>query len=88
MGGVLSPSLNVIACKLRQWCESQNLFVLASYILSTENWETDRESHCSNPDAKLALSSQFFQKLVSQFGYPEVDLFATRVNHKCSRYFS
>ena len=88
MGGVLSPALNLAARELWQWCESQQIFVFASYIPSAENWKADRESRRINPDTELELSGSAFNRVCLRFGLPVVDLFASRYNFKCRAYFS
>ena len=58
----------------------------ASYIPSRENTEADRESRITNVDTEWELNGKYFNKIVKKWGNPEIDLFATRKNRKCSRF--
>lgn len=87
-GGVQFLNLNESAREIWQWCEKRQLHVFASYIKSKDNVEADEESRRSNIDTEWSLSLLAFKKVVHTFGRPEIDLFATRTNAKCDRYFS
>lgn len=50
--------------------------------------DADRESRNLNVDTEWQLSSSAFHKIVSSFGQPNIDLFATRTNTKCVKYVS
>ena len=39
-------------------------------------------------DTEWELTGHTFQEIVKEFGHPSIDLFASRVNHKCERYCS
>ncbi|CAH2216633.1 jg22568, partial [Pararge aegeria aegeria] len=80
--------LNEIAFHIWQWCEERQLYVYASYIKSKDNVEADEESRRSNIDTEWDLSPAAFDRIISNFGYPQVDLFATRINAKCKKYVS
>lgn len=88
MGGVQNPRLNDVAFQIWQFCESANLFVFASYIRSAENTDADAESRKLDIETEYELAQDAFYNITSQLGYPEVDLFASRTNFKCRRYFS
>lgn len=88
MGGIQYPHLNKLAREIWQWCETRDLWILASYIPSKENVEADRESRLENIDTEWELSNFAFSSIVRAFGKPEIDLFATRVNAKCKIFCS
>ncbi|KAH9641145.1 hypothetical protein HF086_013002 [Spodoptera exigua] len=88
MGGIQFPYLTEITKTLWQWCEQRNIYVFASYIRSSDNIEADAESRRIHPDIEWELSDTSFRKIVNAFGCPEIDLFASRINTKCSRYIS
>lgn len=50
--------------------------------------EADQESRIRNIDTEWELTDYAFRKAVEAFGYPGIDLFATRCNTKCEKYFS
>jgi hypothetical protein len=88
MGGIQYPHLTQIAKDIWQWCEHRNIFIYASYIRSIDNTIADAESRKNHPDIEWELSGHCFLQLVKTFGQPEIDLFASRINHKCQKYIS
>jgi len=60
--------------------EERNLWIFASYIASVDNVEADFESRRLEPKTEYALAQFAFCKIISIFGNPEIDLFATRTN--------
>lgn len=88
MGGIKFPNLNSAARDLWQWCEARGIWVFAEYIASKDNTDADAESRISNIDTEWELSSNAFRKIVEIFGQPYLDLFASRINKKCSHYCS
>lgn len=88
MGGSQYPNFNTLAREIWQWAEKRNNFLFASYIKSSENIEADTLSRISNPDTEWCLSRRAFQIIVNTFGYPKVDLFASKHNFKVNLYVS
>lgn len=88
MGGVQYKHLNKITQEIWQWCEERSLFIFASYIKSKDNVDADRGSRCSNVDTEWSLSDKAFNEIVNRIGFPEIDLFASRLNAKCPKYVS
>lgn len=88
MGGVQHPNLHVCAKEIWQWCEVRNIWVTASYIRSEDNVEADRESRVRNIDTEWELADYAFRRVVEIFGFPEIDLFASRCNAKCKRFIA
>lgn len=87
-GGIQYPHLNDLARQIWRWCEERNIWLFASYINTKENKEADEESRRINPDIEWELSDSAYQKIIDNFGQPEIDLFASRTNAKCPRYIS
>ena len=88
MGSIQHPQLNALTRDIWQWCESRQLHLFASYISSQNNFEADRESRQLPLDTEWTLSDSAFSCIVSTFGSPTIDLFASKLNHKCRRYVS
>lgn len=86
MGGIQFPHLNNITRDIWQWCESRNIWLYTSYINTKDNVEADIESRKVNIEWELAHNA--YSEIVSQFGHPEIDLFASRINSKCNRFVS
>lgn len=87
-GGIQYPHLNNVARQIWQWCEKRNIWLFASYINSCDNKEADEESRRMNPDIEWELSASAYNKILKFFGYPDIDLFASRTNAKCRCYIS
>lgn len=88
MGGTRFPKLNSIARDIWQWCEKRKIWLRASYIPSKENVIADRESRVQNIDTEWELNPEAYNLIIAKFGTPTIDLFASRVNKKCTVYFS
>lgn len=86
MGGVQYPQLNKLARDIWNWCEERKIWVFASYIPSKENTDADRESSRSNVDTEWELGFSFFDNIVEKWGWPDIDLFASRNNAKVSTF--
>lgn len=88
MGSVRHAGLHSISRKIWQWCEEKNIWLLASYITSLHNWQADGESRTRLSETEWALSPEAFEKIISYFGQPSIDLFASKDNFKCKDYVS
>lgn len=88
MGGVQFPHLTQVTKMLWQWCEVRQIHVFASYIRSCDNVVADAESRRNHPDIEWELSGDAFQNIVQNFGKPDIDIFASRLNRKCNKYIS
>lgn len=88
MGGTKVKNLNTVAKKIWEWCEDRNIWVVASYIPSKENEEADSESRKLCKETEYQLNNSTFNTIVSHMGKPDIDIFASRLNHKCKKYIS
>lgn len=88
MGSIQFPHLNNLARVIWQWCENSSIWLFASYIKSSDNKEADKESRTFNPDTEWELNQQIFHTITLKLGFPDIDLFASRVNAKCKSYVS
>ena len=88
MGGISFKRFSRLTRSIWKWAEARNIFLTASYIPSKENVEADILSRLVNPDAEWELSQEVFYKMVEFFGFPEIDLFASALNKKCTNYCS
>lgn len=86
MGSVQFEHLNLIARELWQWCERRKIIVFASYINTQDNIEADELSRKKFHDTEWELGDYAYEQVVRTFGYPKVDLFASRSNAKCPIY--
>ena len=87
MGGVRYDKYNRLARSIWQWAENRKIILRASYIPSKENTTADTLSRI-NLDTEWEIFPYYYEKITKQFGIPEIDLFATATNKKCSKYAS
>ena len=88
MGSIQHQLLNSLTREIWQWCEQRSLWIFASYISSKDNFEADAESRNTSSETEWTLSHGAFQVILNHFSVPEVDLFASQINHKCDKYVS
>lgn len=86
MGSVQYSHLNKITREIWQWCEMRKLTIFASYINTKDNCEADQLSRKNFEDTEWELNKNAFDTITSSFGYPEIDLFASRCNAKCNKF--
>uniref|UniRef100_A0AC34F4H4 Reverse transcriptase domain-containing protein n=1 Tax=Panagrolaimus sp. ES5 TaxID=591445 RepID=A0AC34F4H4_9BILA len=87
-GGTRSRSLQKVAHELWMWALERKLYLIASHIPGVSNVEADLESRRFKECCEWSITPQAAKTLFDKWGIPEVDLFASRLNHKCDRYFS
>lgn len=87
-GGVQYPHLSELSRKIWEWCERRKMWLKASYISSAENIDADKASRESNIDGEWELSQFAFRQIENQFGKFAIDLFASRLNKKCKKFYS
>ena len=87
-GVIKSEFCNEIAKELWVCCTSQNIWISVAHIPGTQNTEADIFSRSFNEAIEWKLSTHLFQKILSMFGNPTLDLFASRINHQIDRYIS
>jgi len=88
MGGIQFPKYNQLARKIWQFCEKRELWVFASYIASKANIIADRESRSTKYHTEWEISPIWYNQIRRRFGQPDMDLFASNQNSKCTRYVS
>ena len=87
-GGVHSTKCNEIAKKIWAWAEDKNNWLTATFIPSRENDKADKLSRNCTSGSEWELCNETFLELTKIIGEPEVDLFASRINHKTNKYVS
>ena len=71
-----------------EFCIDRNINVVASYIESKKNKVADKESRKIRDNLEWTLKDKHFENINREFGEFTIDLFATRINSKCRRYYS
>ena len=86
MGGTHSLACNEIARKVWLWCISRKIYLTAAHIPGKTNIQADQASRLFNDRTEWQLDKSVFKKLLAIFGKPEVDMFASRLNHQLPLY--
>ena len=87
-GGVRSEEITEIVSDLYDFCLYRNLRIQASFICGRLNTRADALSRRARVH-DYSIPKNFFSFLCKHFNfYPEIDLFASRLNFKVSKYFS
>ena len=88
-GGMRSGSLCALLWRLLSWCHPRGIILRARHIPGHLNVIADKLSrHNQVIQTEWSLSQQVFTLLCSRWIQPQVDLFATRFNHKLPRFVS
>ncbi|KAK6046410.1 hypothetical protein COOONC_16085 [Cooperia oncophora] len=87
-GGTRSARLNKLTRLLWLWALKRHLKLLASYKPGVQNVEADLLSRRSNDSSDYSLDGKTTMLLFAKWGVPKIDLFASRWNNKCQKYFS
>ena len=87
-GGLHSPALDRLARDLTLWCDTRILSIRAYHIAGLLNSGADLLSRGRYWYGDWCLHQGVANQIWSRYGRPEVDLFASQENAKCSRFFS
>ena len=79
---------NALARQIWTWCYNHKNWLTAAHIPGSKNVRADKESRVKNNNMEWELHPQNFQEICQNFGTPEIDLFASRLNHKVPKYIS
>ena len=79
-GGIKSKKASEIAKEIWLWCFKNNSLISATDTPGKHNFEADKFSRTFNSNTEWQLNPKIFIEVTDKFGYPEVDLFATRIN--------
>ena len=88
MGGCKSRECNSITKDIWDWARERNIWLSAAHIPGSSNVDADQLSRNLNLNLEWMLSKPIFQRIVSLFGKPDIDLFASRLNAQVETYVS
>ena len=89
MGGTRSISLVHLALKIWLWCLQRSIVLTAEHLPGSMNVTADNLSRVFNDRAEWQLDPLMFQQVMSKLSFfPEVDLFATRLNAQLQTFVS
>lgn len=86
MGGCKSAMCDKMTREIWQWCISRNIWLTAAHVPGRLNSIADERSRKFNDRTEWKLNRQAFDRIVSHFGVPEIDLFASRLNAQVEKY--
>ena len=86
MGGCRSLDCNSLTKKIWDWAIDKNIWLSAAHIPGSNNVDADQSSRNLNLDLEWMLPASIFKRIVSLFGNPDIDLFASRLNAQVENY--
>ena len=87
-GGIKSKKCNEVAKEICLSCFKNNSLISATHIPGKHNIEVDKFSRKLNNNTEWQLNPKIFIEVTNNFGYPEIDLFASRINTQIQNYVS
>lgn len=86
MGGTEPVSCDKLATLIWHWSITQNIWISATYLPGRFNTVADTRSCKFNDNTDCVLNHGVFKDIVSRYGTPDMDLFASRINHQLPKY--
>ena len=81
-GSTHSKACNDITRQIWEFAVERDIWISAVHIPGTENSEADSASREFKDETEWTLRRDLFEGLCDILGYPDVDLFATRLNYQ------
>lgn len=80
--------MNSIAKEIWEWAIQRNIHLTAVHIPGIENVKADFLSRHFLDQMEWQLNRHLFRRIVQTLFYPQVDLFAIRLNYQLPKYVS
>ena len=84
----MSASCNKLSKYIWNWDKVQDIWITTSHVPGVKNTTADLRSRLFYDNKEWYLNEMVAKPLFDQFGKPEIDLFAGRLNTKCTKYAS
>jgi hypothetical protein len=81
-GSTRTVELNNIARIIWLWALDRHLWLSAAHVPGVDNVEADDASRVFKDELEWTLAEVHFNRICARFGRPDMDLFASRLNHK------
>ena len=88
LGGTRSQNLSNLAIELWNCALNRNLVISVIHILGKLNVLADHKSRIFNDSLEWMLDPRIVREVVAKLGQPDIDLFASRVNHQIPEFVS
>lgn len=82
MGGMASLDMDLLSVKIWNWCIEHNFLISAQYLPGSMNLDADFMSRKFSDSCEWSLKNDIFERICNHFFIPDIDLFASRINHK------
>ena len=82
MGGTKSQLLNHLAKQIWDWCQRNQIILVAEYIPGTLNVRADWESRNQQDSGDWMLDKTIFNQIMKLLGWCKIDVFSSRLNHQ------
>ena len=87
-GGTISYACNEMAKAIWTWAISKNIWLSAAHVPGATNTIADKSSRKFDDNKEWSINDKVIKLLFKKFEKPDVDLFASRLNAKCSKFVS
>ena len=87
-GGTKSVQLSALATEIWCWCLERSIYLSAIHIPGSKDLFAVPLSRLKNLSTEWMLNRAVFRQIVAIYGLPDVDLFASALNHQVKRYVS
>ncbi len=87
-GSVHSSECNNVVRQIWTWAIDRNIWLSAAHIPGEQNTVADTASRKFADDSEWELNDTIFQQICAEFGQPNIDLFASRLNRKVEQFCS
>ena len=88
MGGTRVKEYNDLAYKIWSFCMDKGIWITIAHLSGVLNVEADEKSRKFNDNIEWSLNSELFDRIITFFPKPDIDLFATRLNFKIKPFVS
>ena len=88
MGGTRNLDLINLSQEIWNYLLNRQITITFEYLPGIQNVIADKESRVMKDFSEWKLNRKNFLKITSYFGWPEIDLFASRVLHQLPVYIS
>ena len=88
MGGMVSVKMDRLARQLWDWCIARNIFISATHLSGSLNYQADFSSRNFSDSTEWMLKKELFERICDQFFTPDIDLFASRLNYQVEKFVS
>ena len=88
MGGTRSPELLQVAKEIWDYLLANGIAVTAEYLPSSLDIQEDWQSRNHRDSSDWKLNPKMFSQIMKIRGIPQIDLFASLLNHQLPKYMS